>query len=348
MFHSFQIIGSRQLGGCEKFYMRLVLAFNNRGYPALAINRPGSAVSKALDKCIRQAQVPLRNGWDFFSTLSVQKMVRKSRPVIVQTYMGRATRLTRLSSQWRSIHVARLGGYYKIGGYYEHAHAWVANTQGLCDYLVREGLDSKRIYHIGNFVDKPPPTEKKILLNLRRLLKIPDEAIILFSLGRFIEKKGFDDLLTAFSILPGKVDSLPVYLVVAGDGPLFNKLRRQTEMLGLSERLRWVGWQNDPTPYFHLADMFVCPSRNEPLGNVILEAWAHQLPVISTRTYGGFELISDGENGRLVPVDDPKALSECMHDLLQAGSVIWHQMANNGFSKLIKEHNEDLIVPCKC
>src|SRR5690625_3524083 len=108
--------------------------------------------------------------------------------------MGRATRLTRLPPSSSAVHIARLGGYYKIRGYYEHAHAWVGNTKALCDYLVREGLPAARVFHIGNFVAEPATVSDDELATLRMQLGLPDDALVLMTLGRFIDIKGFDDL----------------------------------------------------------------------------------------------------------------------------------------------------------
>ena len=83
--------------------------------------------------------LPMRIVGDPISRLEVSRLIGRRRPHIVQTYTGRATRLTRLSRQNESVHVARLGGYYKVGGY-RHAHAWIGNTKGICDYLVAAGL----------------------------------------------------------------------------------------------------------------------------------------------------------------------------------------------------------------
>jgi glycosyltransferase involved in cell wall biosynthesis len=112
----------------------------------------------------------------------------------------------------------------------------------------------------------------------------------------------------------------------------------------LNTRLRWVGWQNDPSPYFNLADVFVCPSRHETLGNVILEAWAYQLPVISTRTPGALELIRGGENGLLAPAKDPQALSERLLELLKAGPPEWRRIAEKGRETLIAKHSQEAVV----
>ena len=84
-------------------------------------------------RTVPQQTIPMRNGWDLLSVLKIRRLIRNTGPLIVQTYMGRATRLTRLPRDSAAIHVARLGGYFKIKGYYQHAHAWVGNTRGICD-----------------------------------------------------------------------------------------------------------------------------------------------------------------------------------------------------------------------
>jgi glycosyltransferase involved in cell wall biosynthesis len=344
MIHSMHIIGSRQLGGAEQFYMRFVRALDQRGLAVLAVNRPGCPTNKVMNGTVPQQTVPMRNEWDLFSVLKIRRLIRNAGPLIVQTYMGRATRLTRLPRGSAAIHVARLGGYYKIKGYYRHAHAWVANTRGLCDYLVREGLAADRVYHIGNFVELPFPPVETAVLGWRQSLQIPADAVVLFSLGRFIDKKGFDDLLSAFAQVPRDINGRPVILVIAGDGPLQKPLRHMARQLALTPRLRWVGWQNDPSPYYDLADVFVCPSRHEPLGNVILEAWAHRLPVITTRTQGALELVAEEESGLLVEIRNPAALAAGISALVEAGTAVWRSLAEKGLTSLKHHHTEEAVL----
>jgi glycosyltransferase involved in cell wall biosynthesis len=344
MSDSLHIIGSRQFGGADRFYVRLVRALNERGHGAVAVNRPGSPIARALNGVVEQVHVPMRNVWDVFSGLTIRRLVRDTQVPIVQTYMGRATRLTRIPRNARAIHIARLGGYYKIKGRYEHADAWVGNTRGVCDYMVNQGLPAGRIYHIGNFIDVEPRSTDEALKLLRRSLDIPVDAIVIFSLGRFISIKGMDDLLIAFTQLPRELGGRQLYLVIAGDGPLREELRSKAEALNLNTRLRWAGWQNHPGPYFGLADVFVCPSRRETLGNVILEAWAYQRPVIATRTPGALELIRDGENGLLVPCRDPQALSKGLLELLNAGLPEWQRIAEKGKETLMANHGQEQVV----
>jgi len=342
MTDSLHIIGSRQMGGAERFFLRLVDGLNERGHLAMAVTRPGSPVASTVNGATTNFHVAMRNGWDLISMAAIRRLIQRTGASIVQTYMGRATCLTRAPKP--SIHVARLGGYYKIRGYYQHADAWVGNTRGICDYLIQQGLPSDAIHHIGNFVEPPIPAPAAETATLRRLLGIPAEAATIFSLGRFIEKKGMGDLLGAFDRLPAYIGDRPLHLVVAGDGPLRDRLRSRTRSAELENRVHWVGWQSDPGPYFDMADLFVCPSRHEPLGNVILEAWSHRLPVVSTKTLGALELIRPDENGLLTDIGDPADLAGRLAGLLREGPDEWERLADAGYATVRRDHDRDTVI----
>jgi glycosyltransferase involved in cell wall biosynthesis len=345
VYPSLHILGSRQFGGADQFYVRLVRALHEAGQPVTAVNRAGSPVAKTLAGVgIEQIHLPLANQWDVWSLLKIRQLVAAREPCIVQTYMGRATRLTRLPAKTRAVHIARLGGFYKIDGYYRHAHAWIGNTRAICDYLVRSGLPAARVYHIGNFVPKPLAVSEEHLAGLRRLHDIPAEARVLFALGRLIGKKGFDDLLRALARLPREVAGRPVLLLVAGDGPEAEALRALARELGQDDRVRWLGWQNPPDAGYALADVFVCPSRHEPLGNVILEAWNHRLPVVSTRTDGAVELIEDGRTGLLCACGDEQGMAGQIENLLEATDDQRRSLGEAGHSHLMSRYSRDVIL----
>lgn len=316
---SIHVLGGRQFGGADQFYVRLIRGLREAGQGVTAINRAGSPVAQALaHDGVPQVHFPFANSYDAWTAWRLRALVARREPCIVQTYMGRATRLTRLPRHSPSVHIARLGGYYKIDGYYRHAHAWVGNTRGLCDYLVQSGLPAERVFHIGNFVPDPVVATPAQLAGLRAEWQLPDGAWVLFTLGRLIDIKGFDDLLRAVALLPREIDGRPWVLLIAGNGPLEAELKALTAQLKLENQVRWLGWQDPPDACYGLADVFVCPSRKETLGNVILEAWNHGLPVVSTRTPGATELIDDGRTGLLVPIEAPEALAGRIHDMLAA------------------------------
>ncbi|MGD8710890.1 MAG: glycosyltransferase [Ectothiorhodospiraceae bacterium] len=339
------VLGSHQLGGADKFYVRLIEALNGAGHEAVAVNRPGAPVARVLDTLgIRQHHLPLANKWDVVSVARLRRLIRNEKPDAVQTYMGRATRLTRVPGSLGVPHVARLGGYYKINGYYEHCDAWVGNTRGVCDYLVREGLPASRVYLIGNFVAPASRVPAAYLDSLRGRLDLPDDARVLFALGRFVDVKGFDVMLQALERLPREMDGRPLHALIVGDGPLREPLTALAAQLGVEDRVHWAGWHDDPEAFFHLADILICPSRHETLGNVILEGWNHDLPVVSTTTAGAREIVTDGVNGLLAPIDHPGALASRIQDALRLDGHGRGELVRAGRETLDRHHGREAVV----
>ncbi len=344
-YSSLHIIGSRQMGGAEQFCLRLVRALNQADHPAGVITRPDSPLSRMLESDgLETLSAPLANIWDIWSLWRIRRIVTEKKPAIVQTYMGRATRLTRLPRHGGSIHIARLGGFYKIDGYYRHAHAWVGNTRKICDYLIAAGLPAHQVFQIGNFV--PPPVEltPEQRSDERTRLAIPPDAGLLFALGRFVEKKGFQDLLAAVAQLPPTIAGKPWHLMLAGDGPCREALHAQARQLNLTPRLHWLGWQDDPGRYFALADAFICPSRHEPLGVVQLEAWNHRLPMVTTATDGAQELVTDQDNALLCPVADATTLARTLRHLLEMPEADQRLLGERGHTLLQQHFSREAIV----
>jgi glycosyltransferase involved in cell wall biosynthesis len=342
MIASTHIIGGGALGGAELFYVRLVNALQACRQPVLAINIPGGQIAARLQADVAQVHVPMRGTWDWPSRWRIGAILRKHQPDIVQTYLGRATRLTHLDPGRRPIHVARLGGYYDLKSY-RHAHAWVGNTQGICDYLVGNGLPAARIARIGNFVDIPAASSPEQLADWRQRLDLPEDALVLVAVGRLHPVKGVEDLLTALAMLGTTLYHRPLVLVIVGDGPLKATLQSYAAQLGIDGQIRWAGWQLDPHPYYELADLFICPSRHETLGNVILEAWAHGRAVLSTQTVGAVELIAHGEDAWLVPSQQPQALADGVR-LLLGDESLRAGLASRGRKKVENHYSQQHIV----
>ncbi len=337
-----QVIGSKRSGGAENFFRRLVTAQLEAGWPVAAITPPDCSLSVALQGVVPLTPIAMRGNWDVFSRRRIRQQVKRQGYAVVQTWMGRATRLTHLRGLPDTVHVARLGGYYNLKGY-RHADAWIGNTRGICDYLLQHGLPAGRVFHVGNFFDPQPCQPRPLLDEIRMRLGLPPEAWVLFALGRLHPNKGFDTLLQAVAQLGDMLGDWPWRLLIAGDGPLRQALEQQARELGVAERVQWLGWVERPSPYFQLADLFICPSRHEPLGNVILEAWGNQTPLIATRSQGPAELIEHGLNGWLVDKEDPGALAEGIRGLL-ADPAGAQALAREGSERLARDFSRETIL----
>ena len=337
------IIGSKRSGGAERFFLRLTDALRNRNGELYTITSPVSSLNRSIPSAAGTLHVPMRSVWDWPSRWKISQIISDIKPDIVQTYMGRATRLTHVAQAAPSVHIARLGGYYNAKGY-RHVHALVGNTRGICDYLLKQGFPPDRIFHIGNFVEHTAPLACDALQANKRAIGIPDGAFVLLGLGRFHDNKAFDDLLKAFAHVPKSVAERPVHLLLVGDGELAEPLKAQCRALGLEDRVHWPGWVDDTDLFYQCADVFVCPSRFEPLGNVILEAWSNGVPVVFTRSDGALELATHEDNALLVDCGAIQPLAALITHLLEAAPCERERLVRNGRRTLTVSHSEEAVV----
>jgi glycosyltransferase involved in cell wall biosynthesis len=106
-----------------------------------------------------------------------------------------------------------------------------------------------------------------------------------------------------------------VELRIAGEGDLHAALEGLVERRGLRDRVNLIGYQDDIIPFLAGLDVFVVSSLREGLPNVLLEAMALQLPVLSTKVAGVAELVRDGENGLLVESGSVVTLTDALRRL---------------------------------
>ena len=143
------------------------------------------------------------------------------------------------------------------------------------------------------------------------------DPLRILSVGRFVAKKGFDDLIDALARLPR---SLHWRASLIGGGELRERLAARVRAAGLSERVTFLGARAQPDVIAAMreADLFVLPTKPAPTGdrdglpNVLMEAASQGLPIVATDFAGTPELIRNGTDGILVPPGDVSALAEAM------------------------------------
>ena len=113
--------------------------------------------------------------------------------------------------------------------------------------------------------------------------------------------------------------------------------------LGVADRVRFLGWRQDAAALYRAADVCVFPSRFEPLGNVVIQAWANGLPVVAANSQGPGALIRDGEDGFLIPIDDADALADRVKAVL-ADPMLRIRLIQNGHARVDAEFAEAAVV----
>jgi glycosyltransferase involved in cell wall biosynthesis len=182
---------------------------------------------------------------------------------------------------------------------FAHLEALAAEPERI--HLSYHGLDLERF---APFAGERPETDGSD----------PKRPVLILSVGRAVEKKGFDLLLEALARMP---TDLHWRFEHVGGGELLARLEGEAARLGLADKVSWLGslTQQEVLERYRAADLFALACRigadgdRDGLPNVLVEASSQRLACVSTEVSGVPELIRDGDNGLLVPPDDAAALA---------------------------------------
>ncbi len=170
-----------------------------------------------------------------------------------------------------------------------------------------------------------------------------EQAPLILAVGRLVEKKGFHVLVAACAHL--RAQGMKVQCLIVGEGPEIQRLSRMITALQLSSQVMLLGklLPADLLEYYRRTDLLVmpcCVSQNDRDGipNVLIEAMAMEIPVVSTRVSGIPELVRDGETGLLVEPNDPVGLAEAIARLLHDQELA-HHLAKAGRELVTREFN---------
>jgi glycosyltransferase involved in cell wall biosynthesis len=325
-----QALAGAEHGGAEMHFLRLCTALQRAGVEQRVVMRPYPRSLEVLRKAgIEPVAARFGGFFDLQTGRRLQRVIDTFRPELALTYMSRASAALPRGDH---VHIARLGGYYDLK-YYRKCDHLICVTPDLKAHCVKHGFAEERVHVITNFVQDhiaTPPQD-------RTALNTPAGVPLIFALGRLHENKAFDVLLQAVAALE------EVHLWLAGEGPLRSALERQAAELGITGRVRFLGWQDDPAACFAAADIHVVPSRHEPLGSVVLEGWMHKLPMVAAASQGPRWLIDDNETGLLVPIDDAGAMAAAIRRLINDPQTA-ERLAQAGRAAFEKGYTEAVAV----
>jgi glycosyltransferase involved in cell wall biosynthesis len=318
-------------GGAERFFVNLANALNERGIEQKFIIRPGrvwrdeiSDCGEIIEKHYRRVSLS-----QFWLQRKVNQLLSDFKPDALLSWMPRASRL--IPPYPQAIKIARLGDFPKKIDHFKNCDVIIGNVPGIGERCRNLGWD-KRVEILSNFPRELSPEPVS-----RKSMNTPDDAFVISSAGRFVHRKGMDMLIRSVA----KLDNAWLWLV--GDGRELDNLKTLARQVGLNDRLRFTGWQSEPAPFLAASDVFCMPSRHEPLGNVVLEAWKLGLPVVSTRSEGPSWFMRDGENGLLVGIDDVDAMSQAFRRL-RSEKGLSDQIIKGGTSSIDNEFSKKVIT----
>jgi len=298
------VMAGAPTGGAETYCVDALLALQSAGLQQMLLTRLHTQrLSELKNAGVEIRMAPFGKIFRDATQRALQQAIKEFQPDIIQYWMGRAASYAVPGAHQANgpphpfKNIGWFGGYYDLKRY-RHMDAYIGVTHDIVRHIREAGAPADKVYTIHTIADMPsaPPVP-------RAEFDTPEHAPLLLALARLHPKKGLDILLRALVDLPG------VYCWIAGDGPLKHALPKLAQQLDVADRVRFLGWRNDRAALLAACDVCVFPSRYEPFGTVMIEAWAVGKPLIAAAAAGPAAYVKDEENGLLVPVDDVDALN---------------------------------------
>jgi len=322
------IMSGANSGGAESFFERLAVAIEKEDLEQKVIIRYHKKRFDYLNTNLSDLKyIKLFNNFNPFCQSTIEKSIKEFEPNIILTWMNRASRILPNEKLGNEVVVGRLGGYYKMKNYAKCDYL-IANTQDIKNYIIDSGWDSNKVTFIPNFVNPNKKTKLDLEFNKNKTL---------IAMGRFHENKGFDVLIKSLSFLPS------YSLIIVGQGLLKEFYKELIEKYNLKERVKIFDWTDDISSFLNSASVLICPSRHEPFGNIIIDGWAHKIPVIAANVSGPNNLIKEKVNGLKFEKEDIFELVEKVKEI-QKNKKLKEKIIKNAFDEYSKQFTQEIVV----
>lgn len=234
-------------------------------------------------------------------------------------------------------HTRRTPLYYAIDrATLKHYEAVISVSADLFDRCRECGVPAERCHLVENAIDTQQFSRTRSIREAKEALGIPPERLLIGAIGRLSSEKGFDSLILAVDeILRRGIDA---ELWIAGEGDQEEALAGLINSRGRSDRIRLAGFQAQTIPLYEAMDVFVLSSLREGLPNVVLEAMAMEVPVITTRVAGIHQLVQHEENGYVIPPGSVPAISDALLVML-ADASLRGRLARGGRATVEQRHS---------
>jgi glycosyltransferase involved in cell wall biosynthesis len=188
----------------------------------------------------------------------------------------------------------------KLFSSFQHLVKW---TPGRCS-TIYNGLD------LGMF--RPCRDE-----TLRRELRVADDQILIGSVGNIRPAKGYEDLLWTARIIVSRLPACRFVIIGQGEEELMGKLLTLRKELELEEKVHFIGFRDEIWRMLNNLDLFLLTSRTEGFSISCIEAMACGVPVIATRSGGPEEILTEEQDGLLVPVGQPEEIARAVIRMIE-------------------------------
>lgn len=220
------------------------------------------------------------------------------------------------------VHTNRTPLYYRIDKMcLPRYHRVLCVSDDLYQTCQSIGVRGKRLELLHNAIDvgffKRQNAPEESLL--RHKIGTPANRLLIGAMGRLMPEKSFDLLIESVDRLIQQGHDVGLW--IAGEGPERSELTKLIREKGYSDRIHLVGFVDDIRTFYESLDVFALSSQREGLPNVVLEAAAMRVPIVSTRVAGIPKMLTDGKDALLCPVGDCNSLSTSLGKLVSSSPL---------------------------
>lgn len=319
-------------GGITSYLLTLTRGFVDAGHEVYALTGSGNCVEEFRSAGGKHFEFGFRVKSDvdpriYFSLLHIDEFKRLGIDVVHSNTRVTQIMGERYAKHLGAVHVSTCHGFFKTRIWRRIYPCWgrrvVAISKPVAQHLSKDfHVEPSRVVLIPNGIDLSrfviPRQEERDAT--RRKFNVQGAPIIGI-IARLSDVKGHADLIKAFKEVLLKFPDAK--LLIVGEGPQEDDLRRLVEGLRLSHRVDFYKIVNRTADVMPLFDVFVMPSLQEGLGLSVLEAQAMGLPVVASRVGGLADIIEHNRTGILVEPQDPGALAEAICGVLAHPAKAW-------------------------
>ncbi len=311
--------------GGERQVLGLMNGLRDRGVESLLVCRPGSEISRrAREHGIETAHLPLLGEWDVYSAVGMRALFVRRAVTIAHAHTSHAHTLSLfalLGNQTCGLVVSRRVDFHLNGGvarrwkYGNSVDRFIAVSDAIRNVLIQDGVKPERVVTVrSGFI--PGEFDGQGGTDPRASLGIPKDSAVIVTVAALAPHKAHGALVKAAHLVSRKHPH--VRFLFAGEGEMRAEIERAVRNLGLESIVTLTGFLRDLESVYRAADIFALSSSEEGLCSSLLDAMHYRLPIVATRAGGIPELVADGANGFIVPVNDHFALADRLCALIES------------------------------
>lgn len=335
------------------------------GYDVSFVFSPGQEADKIRQEgfSVKELYIDrrIRPWFDINSMLGLEKYFRREKPTIVHTHTSKAGVAGRIAAARAGVPIV----VHTVHGFPFHPGM---NTVKYSTYVLIERLAARcssvllsqsredvqnayrlsiipktgKVIWIGNGVDvdhfNPARLTAEDKQRIKKGLGLKPNHTILTTIGRVNREKGYGDLIQAAAKLRGSWQ----FLCIGEDEGYLEEAKQSAQLLGLDDRIQFLGKKSDVRDILAITDIFVLASYREGVPRSVIEAQAMGLPSVVTDIRGSREIVANNETGIIVPTHDPDALSRALQILIDNGELRY-ELGERGRESVKKNFQEKQV-----